>query len=95
MCDCEFIPPFSVFQSKHYENTDYSIASIPDGGPGSANKSGWMEGDDFALFREYFIKHIKLRKDRPMLFSLESHRSRLAFKVLEISKDNGVILLLF
>jgi hypothetical protein len=28
-----------------------------------------------------------------MLFSLESHKSRLAFKVLEISKENGMILL--
>jgi hypothetical protein len=62
-------------------------------GAGSANKSGWMTGDDFALFMEYFIKHINLTKDRPMLFSLESHQSHLALKVLEISKENGVILL--
>jgi len=57
-------------------------------GAGSANNSGWTTGDDFALFMEYFIKHIKLMKDRPMLFSLESRKSHLAFKVLEISKEN-------
>jgi hypothetical protein len=67
------MPAFSVFQSKHYQYTDYSTASIPDGGAGSANKSGWMTGDNFALFMEHFIKHIKFTKDRPMLFSLGRH----------------------
>jgi len=62
-----------VFQSKHYEYTGYSTASIPDGGAGSAKKSGWMTGDDFALLMEYFIKHVELAKDRSMLSSPESH----------------------
>jgi hypothetical protein len=93
MCECELIPPFSVFQSKHYVYTNCSTACIPDGGVGSANKSGWMTGDNFAVFTEYFIKHIKLTKDRPMLFSLDSHESHVAFKVLGISKENGMILL--
>jgi hypothetical protein len=73
MCDCELILPFSVFQSKHCECTDYLTASIPDGGAGSVNKSGRMTGDDCALFMEYFIKNIRLTKDRPILFSLQSH----------------------
>jgi hypothetical protein len=36
------------------------------------NKSGWMTGDDFLLFTEYFIKHIIVTNHKPILFLLNS-----------------------
>ena len=93
VCDCELTrhSPYSKASTTSIQITQLQVSQT--GGAGFANKSGWMAGDDFALFMEYFTKNIKLTRNRPMLFSLESHKSHLAFKVLEISKENGVILL--
>jgi hypothetical protein len=82
------IPPFFVFPRKKYR--DYFIAS---GSAGSVNKSRWMTGNDFVLFRQHFIKHTRVTKDRPVLRLLDSHRSHLGIKVLDLAKENGVVLL--
>jgi hypothetical protein len=58
------IPPFFVFPRKNHRG--YFIANGPEGSAGSANKSGWMTGDDFLLFMEHFIKHTRVTKDRPV-----------------------------
>jgi hypothetical protein len=65
------------------------------GSAGSANKSGWKTDDDFLLFMEHFIKHTKVTKDRPVLLLLDNHQSHLAVKVLDLAKENGVVVLSF
>jgi hypothetical protein len=86
-------PSFFVFPRKNYRC--YFIANGPEGSAGSANKSGWMTGDDFLLFMEHFIKHTRVTKDRPMLLLLENHQSHLAVKVFDLAKENWVVLLSF
>jgi hypothetical protein len=54
-----------------------------------------MTGDDFLLFMEHFIKHTRIAKDRPVLLLLDNHQSHLAVKVLDLAKENGVVLLSF
>jgi hypothetical protein len=67
-------------------------AEGPDGA-GSANKSGWMTGEDFLLFMEYFTKNCTgVTKERPVLL-LRYHQSHFAVKVLDIAKENGAVLL--
>jgi hypothetical protein len=87
------IPPFFVFPIKNYRG--YFIENRPEVSAGSANKSGWMTGDDFLLFMEYFIKHTRVTKDRSVLLLLDNHQSHLAVKVLDLAKENGVVLLSF
>jgi hypothetical protein len=55
-----YIPPFFGFPRKNYRGC--FIANGPEGSAGSANKSGWMTGDDFLLFMEHCIKHTKITK---------------------------------
>jgi hypothetical protein len=64
------IPPFFVFPRKNYKG--YFITNGPEGSAGSANKSGWMTRDNFLLFMEYFIKHTRATKDRPVLLLLDN-----------------------
>jgi hypothetical protein len=86
------ILPFIAFPRKKYR--DYFITSGPEGSAGSANKSGWMTGNDF-VFMQHFIKHTRVTKDRPVLLLLDNYQSRLAIKVLDLAKENGVVLLSF
>jgi hypothetical protein len=87
------IPPFFVFPRKNCRG--YFITNGPEGSTGSANKSGWKIGDDYLLFMEHFLKHTKVTKDRPVLHLLDNHQSHLAVKVLDLAKENGVVLFFF
>jgi hypothetical protein len=42
-----------------------------------------MIGHDFLLFKEYFIKHITVMKDKPVLIQLKNHQSRLYLKSVQ------------
>jgi hypothetical protein len=86
------ILPFIAFPRKKYR--DYFITSGPEGSSGSANKSGWVTGNDF-VFMQHFIKHTRVTKDRPVLLLPDNYQSRLAIKVLDLAKENGVVLLSF
>ena len=80
-------PPFFVFPRKNYR--DYFIARVPDGSAGFANKSGWMRGDNFVLYMEHFIKHIRLTEENPVFILLDNYQSHLKIKILDLSKENG------
>jgi hypothetical protein len=54
-----------------------------------------MTGDGFVLFMEHFVKHIRVMKDKSVLFLLDSQQSRLDTNVLDLAKENGVVMLLF
>jgi hypothetical protein len=85
------IPPLFIFPRKNYR--DYFIANGPEDSAGSANKSVWMTGDDFLLFMEHFIKNTGVTNDRLVLLLLDNHQSHLAVKVLDLGKENGLVLL--
>jgi hypothetical protein len=44
---------------------------------------------------EHFIKHTRVKKHGSVLLLLDNHQSHLAVKVLNIAKENGVVLLSF
>ena len=52
-----------------------------------------MTGDGFVLFMEHFVKHIRVMKDKPVLLLLDSQQSHLDMNVLELAKENGVVML--
>lgn len=53
------IPPFFVFPHKNYQGY-----SGPLGSAGSANKSGWMQEEDFLLFLRHFVKHTRVSPEK-------------------------------
>jgi hypothetical protein len=85
------VPPFFVLPKNNYR--DYFITGEPEGSTGL--QSGWMTGDDFLLFMEHFIKHIRVTNDRLVLLLLDNHQSHLAVRVLALSKENAMVLLSF
>jgi hypothetical protein len=86
-------PPFFVLPRKNFWN--YLIANGPEGSVVSANKSEWITEDHFLLLLENVIKHTRVMKYKPVLFLLDNHHSHLSLKVLDLAKDNGVVLLSF
>jgi hypothetical protein len=88
-----YIPPFFVFPRKNFR--DYFIANGPQDSAGSANKSGWMTGDDLLLFTEHFLKLTKVTKYEPVLLLMDNHHSHLSLRVLDLTKERGVVLLSF
>jgi len=84
-----YIPLFFVFPRKNYR--DYFIARVPYGSAGFANKSGWMTGDDFVLYMEYFIKHTKLTEDEPVFILMDNYQSHINIKILDLTNENGVV----
>lgn len=87
------IPPMFLFPRKNYK--DYFIRGGPPDCIGTANSSGWMTEDSFLLFMRHFIKHVKPKKQSPVLLLLDNHSSHLAISVLNLAKDNGIVLLSF
>jgi hypothetical protein len=61
----KYIRSFLLLTRKIYRN--YFIARPLDGSARLANKSGWMKGDNLALYMEYFIKHTRHRKEQTCL----------------------------
>jgi hypothetical protein len=84
-----YIPPFFLFPRKNYR--DYFIARVPDGRAGFANKSGWITGDNFVLYMEHFIKHTRLTEEKPVFILLNNYEAHLKIKILDITKENGVV----
>lgn len=54
------IPPMFIFPRVNYK--DHFIRGGPPGCIGTANKSGWMQGEQFLIFMQHFTKHVKHRK---------------------------------
>ena len=88
------IPPMFIFPRVHFH--DHFICDLaPTGSAGSANKCGWIIEDDFFLFMQHFVKHVRLSNDRKVLLMLNKHASHLSIKIIDFARDNGVVMLTF
>ena len=85
------IPAFSEFHRKNAR--DYFLAYGTEGSAGSANKSGWMTGQDFKSLMRHFMCHFRATKERPVLLLRDNHQSQLDISVLDLGKKSGVVLL--
>lgn len=86
-----FVPPFFVFPRKIFK--PFMLTGAPLGSSGAAYPSGWMTGDNFLKYIEHFIKHVRCSKEFQILLILDNHESRYDVRVLNMCKDNGIILL--
>lgn len=53
---------------------------------------GGVAGDNFVLSMEHFIKHTRVTKEKPGLILLDIDQSHLDIKVLDLAKENGVVM---
>jgi hypothetical protein len=67
----------------------------PLGSAGSANKSGWMTNVDFVQFMNHFISHVRPSKSNKVALFLDNHSSHLSIDVLNLAKDNGILMITF
>ena len=87
------IPPFFVFPRKNFKQ--YFLQSGPLGSAGTANKSGWMQEEDFLSFLGHFAKHSKVSPDRKVLLLLDNHSSHISVRAVDFCKGQGIVLLTF
>ncbi|EFX70829.1 hypothetical protein DAPPUDRAFT_60856, partial [Daphnia pulex] len=87
------IPPYFVFPRVHFK--EYFLNGAPLGSVGSANKSGWMSDKDFVLFMKHFIQNVRPSKENEVVLFFDNHSSHLSIEVLNLAKDNGVVMITF
>ncbi|VDI63991.1 Hypothetical predicted protein [Mytilus galloprovincialis] len=87
------IPPMMIFPRKHFK--DHFIRDGPQGVCGGAHPSGWMTAENFLIFLQHFVKHIKPSTAHPVLLLLDNHNSHLAVTILAFAKLNGIVMLSF
>lgn len=85
------IPPFLIFPRVHFK--DHMIKNAPIGTVGSASSSGWITCDIFEQWMHHFIKFAKPSLEDPVLLIMDNHEAHLSFKVIQLAKNSGVILL--
>jgi len=91
--DGKSVPPMLIFPRVNFR--DYFTRGGPPGCIGTANASGWMTEADFATYMKHFVKHTRASTSRPVLLLLDNHCSHLSIEVLNIAKENGVVMLSF
>ena len=92
-CNRQQRAPMFIFPRKKFQ--DHFIRDGPPGCCGRANGSGWMQEPDFVFFMQHFIKHARPNRDHPVLLTLDNHGSHMSIEVLNLCKENGVVLLSF
>ncbi|KAE9521569.1 hypothetical protein AGLY_018033 [Aphis glycines] len=85
------IPPMFILPRVNYK--DYFIRGGPPGCIGTANKSGWMQGEQ--LLMQHFTKHVRCTQENKVLVLLDDHESDLYLPVIDYCREVGIVLLSF
>lgn len=88
-----FIPPMFIFPRVNYKNV--FVRGGPTGCIGAANKSGWMQGEEFLTFMKHFANYVRPSVDRKILVLLDNHESHLFLPVIDFCREIGIVLLSF
>ncbi|KAF2891438.1 hypothetical protein ILUMI_14735, partial [Ignelater luminosus] len=84
------LPPAMVFPRKNFKT--HMLTGAPSGTLSLAQPTGWMTGELFANVIRHFIKMTSFTKENLTLVIMDNDESHLAPEVLNIAKENGVIL---
>ncbi|GBP23687.1 hypothetical protein EVAR_80304_1 [Eumeta japonica] len=88
-----FIPPMLLFLRVNFKH--FMLVAAPDGTIGGANPSGWSNEALFLQFFKHFIRYVKPSKDYPTILLLDNHESHIQIPVIELARENSVILVTF
>ena len=83
------LPPFIIYDAKNL-NMDWTKGEVP-GTTYGRSDSGWI---DLELFKLWFFKHFLCHavSSRPLLLLLDGHNSHYSLEVVELAKENEVII---
>lgn len=87
------IPPMFVFPRVNFR--DHFITDGPPGCIGSANKSGWMQREQFLEFVKHFAIYTHSSLTNKVLLILDNHESHLDIEVINFCRSNGIVMLSF
>ncbi|XP_065671971.1 uncharacterized protein LOC136089810 [Hydra vulgaris] len=87
------VPPMFLFPRKKIY--DHFIRDGPNECIGASNGSGWMNEECFVTYLNHFIRHVKPKKESPVLLLLDNHQSHLSVQLITLCKDNRIVLLSF
>ncbi|XP_072395389.1 uncharacterized protein [Diabrotica undecimpunctata] len=76
------VPPMLIFPRVFFK--DHMLHGAPPGLIGGANLSGWYQ---------HFIAHVKPREQEKVLLILDNHESHIAVSVIDLGKENNIVLL--
>lgn len=88
------MPPMLIFPRKRRQREFEQ--GLPIGGWAETHESGWMTIEIFEKWFTKFIEFSKATKDKTVLLILDGHASHTKnLKVIEMARNNGVIILCF
>lgn len=87
------VPPCMIFPRVHFKT--HMINGAPPETLGLATPSGWSNSDKFEDFLNHFIKHVRPTNDNKVLLILDNHESHMSIKIIELAKNNGIIMFTF
>nr|XP_004209551.2 MFS-type transporter clz9-like [Hydra vulgaris] len=87
------IPPLFVFPRVKFH--DYMIKEGPPGCVGFANPSGWMNSDIFIEWIKHFVRYSNCCHESPVLLLLDSHKSHISVRALDLAIQHGITMLSF
>lgn len=89
-----YMPPMLIFPRKR-KRREFE-EGLPVGGWAETHDTGWMTIEIFEKWFTKFIEFSKATKDKPVLLILDGHVSHTKnLKVIEMARNNGVIMLCF
>ena len=87
------ISPHFIFPQVKFQR--HFLNGAPPGSKGCANPSGWMTEEHFLDFLKHFVEHVHCIHKKPFLLLLDNHESHICIKVLDFTKENGIVMLSF
>lgn len=89
-----YMPPMFIFPRKRMKPE--LLDGAPAGSWGECHESGWIQGHLFIIWLKRFIEWSHSSKDDPVLLLLDGHATHVkSIEVIELARENGVILLCF
>lgn len=87
-----YMPPMLIFP-RMKKKQEFELG-LPPGGWSDVHSSGWMTTELFLVWFTKFIEFSKATKESPVLLIVDGHSTHTKnLKLLEMARDNGVVLL--
>src|SRR5271163_233134 len=85
-----FVPPAMIFPRKYMN--ERLLKGSPSSTLGLTSDSGWVNEDLFLKWLAHFITYSHASKTNKQLLIVDGHSSHKALAVIELARDNGVVL---
>ncbi|XP_072392249.1 uncharacterized protein [Diabrotica undecimpunctata] len=69
--------------------------TVPPGSVAFCQEKGWMSSDIFVQWLKHFIHYTKASNENKLLLLLDGHSSHKGLEVLQVAKENGIVLFCF